>query len=161
MYPVLRPLLNKGGAGRYATREETIERLNPLIRLHHMLLRSYDDTLAGLNNVGAREQVEMLMPRARTQSGKLSETVFSLGGTPPNGTDFEPTCLMPTRSDNELLHYVLDLERDYSEVVSEEIDAIHHQERTRAILKVVKDGSEVRQDVLRSIAIRLPQPARD
>ncbi|MCH7976870.1 MAG: hypothetical protein IIC18_10030 [Bacteroidetes bacterium] len=161
MFPVLRPILNKGGAGRYATREETAERLNPLVRSHHELLLAYDNALANLDDGDARALLDALMPRARTESGKLSETVFSMGATPPNGTDLEPAGSGSKETDAELLYRVLNLERDYCETLAGEIDAIHHQERTRAILKVVRDGSEARLEVVRSLTNRLPQPARD
>ena len=160
MFRVLRPILNKGGAGRYATREESVVRVNPLVRRHHELLQAYDVALANLDDFDVTAQIVALMPRARTESGKLSETVFSMGGTPPNGTDLEPANADSPATDAELLHHVLNLERDYCEAVTNEIDAIHHHERTRAILKVVKDGSEVRQETVRTITNRLPQPAR-
>lgn len=161
MFPALRPILNKGGAGRYATREETAERLIPLVRSHHELLLAYDNALANLDDGNALALLDALMPRARTESGKLSETVFSMGATPPNGTDLEPAGSGSRDTDAELLYHVLNLERDYCETLSGEIDAIHHQERTRAILKVVRDGSEARLEVVRSLTNRLPQPARD
>ncbi len=160
MFRVLRPLLNKGGAGRYATREASAVRLNPLVRRHHELLKAYDVALANLDDADVSVMIDELLPRARTESGKLSETVFSLGGTPPNGTDLEPASADSLASDAELLHRVLDLERDYCDAVANEIDAIHHQERTRAILGVVKEGSETRQEVVRTITNRMPQPAR-
>jgi len=160
MYRVLRPILNKGGAGRYATREESGVRLNPLVRRHHELLHAYEFALANLADGDARALLDALMPRARTESGKLSETVFSMGATPPNGTDLEPAGSGSLETDTELLYRVLNLERDYCETVTSEIDAIHHQERTRAILKVVRDGSEARLEVVRGITSRLPQPVR-
>ena len=161
MFRVLRPILNKGGAGRYATREESVVRLNPLVRRHHELLQGYEVALANLKDADVAPKIVALMPRARTESGKLSETVFSMGGTPPNGTDLEPAHVDNSSTDAELLHNVLNLERDYSEAVNDEIDAIHHHERTRAILKAVKVGSESRQETVRSITNRMPQPARD
>ncbi len=160
MFSVLRPLLNKGGAGRYATREETIERLIPLVRSHHELLNAYEEVLANLDDSEATDEIQKFMSRARTESGKLSETVFSMGGTPPNGTELEPASSSLTETDAELLHNVLDIEREYCTVVTNEVDAVHHQERTRAILGVVRDGSEARQETVRTITNRMPQPAR-
>lgn len=161
MFRALRPILNKGGAGRYATREESAERLMPLVRQHHELLHAYDEVLGNIDDAEIKASIESVMPRARTESGKLSETVFSMGGTPPNSTDLEPASSNSTHSDAELLYDVLNLERAYTEAASEEVDAIHHQERTRAILKVVTEGSEARQEVVRTITNRLPQPVRD
>ena len=161
MFRVLRPILNKGGAGRYATREESVARVNPLVRRHHQLLQAYEVALANLDDADVSAKIASLMPRARTESGKLSETVFSLGGTPPNGTDMEPANATNNATDPELLYGVLGLERAYCETVTSEVDAIHHQERTRAILNVVKEGSEARQETVRSITNRMPQPARD
>ncbi|MDX1438450.1 MAG: hypothetical protein R3284_00970 [Rubricoccaceae bacterium] len=153
MFPILRPILNKGGAGYYISREETVRRLNPIVAKTHELQEAYNEVLPGLDD-DLRTQVEAHMPKARMLLGKIAETVFSAGGTPPNGVDIEAA------ADTSLFD-VLDLERGYRETVHEEIDAVHHQERTRAILKAVVQGSDDRLETLRAITNRLPQPARD
>ena len=48
MFPALRPLLNKGGAGRYISREESVARLTPVAQHHIDLLLAYDRQIAAL-----------------------------------------------------------------------------------------------------------------
>jgi bacterioferritin (cytochrome b1) len=159
MYPVLRPLLNKGGAGSYISRAETAERLLPLVEQHNRLLQAYHYALERLQDGAAREHLEALMPGARTHAAKLNETVYSAGGTPPLGTHLGPGETGRGDTDAEMLHHVLDLERDHHGALAEEIDAVHHQERTRAILGHVARGSEARLEALRTLTNRLPRPA--
>jgi bacterioferritin (cytochrome b1) len=161
MFPVLRPILNKGGAGHYVDRATTAERLNPFVAQHQRLLSAYDYALGRLRDGEAKARLEALMPHARTHAAKLSETVFSTGGTPPNGTAFDPGAFGKGSSDAEMLYHVLELERDYHDALTEEVDAVHHQERTRAILGHVARGSEERLEALRGLTNRLPRPARD
>ena len=161
MFSVLRPLLNKGGAGHYIDRATTAERLIPLLAQHLRLLSAYDYTLDRLSNAEARGLLKTLMPHARTHAAKLSETIFSTGATPPNGTQFEPGASGQGSTDAEMLHHVLGLERAYYDALMDEVDAVHHQERTRAILAHVAAGSEERLEALRSLTNRLPRPARD
>ena len=161
MFPVLRPILNKGGAGRYVSREETVPRLNPLVAQYLRVLSAYDYTLPRLSGAIDATELNALMPHARTHAAKLSETVFSMGGTPPNGTDLEPGASGQGTTDAEMLHHILDLERAYHDALTEEVDSVHHQERTRAILTHVAEGSETRLEALRVLTNRLPRPARD
>ena len=161
MYPVLRPVLGRGGAGHYIDRAETVERLLPLVDQHQRLLLAYDYTLSRLHDAEGKERLMALMPYARTEAGKLSETVFSLGGTPSNGTQFEPEAFGTGSTDGEMLHHVLEMERDYHEALTDEVDAVHHQERTRSILQAVAKGSGARMEAIRQVTNRLPRPARD
>lgn len=153
MFPILRPILNKGGAGLYITREETVERLNPIVSAAHELCEAYNVVLAGAD-AEVVDHIQPFMPKMRTLLGKLCETVFSAGGVAPNGVDVEAP------ADTSLFD-VLEREREFHKVAKEEIDAVHHQERTRAILKAVVAGSEERLEAVRFITNRLPQPARD
>ncbi|MDX1418646.1 MAG: hypothetical protein R3181_01660 [Rubricoccaceae bacterium] len=159
MFPVLRPILNKGGAGRYISREETAERLVPLAAQHNRLVQAYHYLIERLQDPAAREQLGALTPYLRTHLAKLAETIFSMGGTPPNGTDLEPGETGRGTTDAEILFHTLGLERDYRDALADEIDAVHHQERTRAILGHLRDGSETRLETLRSLTNRLPRPA--
>ena len=159
MFPVLRPILNKGGAGRYISREETAERLLPLVAQHNRLLQAYGYTLDRLDDTGAHERLDALMPYLRTHLAKLDETVYSAGGTPSNGTELEPGETGRGRSDAEMLYHLLDRERAYHDTLTDEIDAVHHQERTRAILGHLARGSETRLEALRTLTNRLPRPA--
>lgn len=159
MFPVLRPLLNKGGAGRYISRTETVERLVPLVVQHNRLLQAYGYTLDRLQDGAAKERLDALMPPLRTQLAKLDETIYSMGGKAPLGTDLEPGETGRGHTDAEMLYHVLDLERDYHQALSGEVDAVHHRERTRAILGHLARGSEARLEALRVLTNRLPRPA--
>lgn len=153
MFPILRPILNKGGAGYYISREETVERLNPLVGKAHELLATYN---AFLDSAGeqVKNQLEEHMPKMRMLLGKMCESVFSAGGIAPNGVGIA----VPNETS---LSDVLDLEREFRENAFEEIDTVHHQERTRAILKAVVEGSDGRLETVRYLMNRLPQHARD
>lgn len=159
MFPVLRPLLNKGGAGRYISREETVKRLLPLVEQHNRLLQAYHYTVERLQDGAAKEQVDALMPRLRTHLAKLDETIYSAGGTPPLGTHLRPGETGRGRTDAEMLYHVLDLERAFHDALTDEVDAVHHQERTRAILGHLARGSAERLEVLRTLTNPLPRPA--
>lgn len=159
MFTVLRPLLNKGGAGHYISRRETAERLLPLVVRHNRLLQAYGYTLDRLHNHDARGRIEALMPALRIHLGKLDEAVYSAGGTPSLGTHLEPGETGHGTTDAEMLFHVLDLERAYHGALADEVDIVHHQERTRAILGHLAAGSETRLEALRTLTNRLPRPA--
>ena len=150
MFPALRPLLNKGGAGRYISREASVERLLPVAERHLDLLALYDRALTGLTGP-AREKLDAMMPYLRTEVSKVSETILSLGGTPPSGVSREP---LPAADGDErdLLRALLDGEAAFGRDLRDEIDAVHHQERTRAILGHNADASDSRIELLRGLA---------
>ncbi len=149
MFPSLRPLLNKGGAGRYISRAESAERLMPLAQRHLDLLLDYDRQLAAMPAGPAREQIEAMMPYLRTEVAKMSETILSLGGTPPSGSGPLPPA--PAESDRDRVQGFLDAEKDFGRALRDEVDAVHHQERTRAILTHNAEASTARMDLLRGI----------
>ncbi|HYE96804.1 MAG TPA: hypothetical protein VD962_11405 [Rubricoccaceae bacterium] len=157
MHPLLRPLLNRGGAGRYLSRAESVERLQPLVRQFNRLVMDYaaaEERLAGTRHA---ERLGTLAKALRTEGGKLFETVFSLGGKAPTGADLEPDADALGRSAADVLYHLLDTERAYHEALTEEVDAVHHQERTRAILGNVARGSAARLDALRELTARYPR----
>ncbi len=158
MYAFLRPILNKGGAGLYISRAETAERLRPLQLRHLRLLRAYDDALARLADRALAGRLGALLPDARTELAKLNETVHSVGGAAAYGTAYEPGQFDPGRTDEERLFNLLDEERDYNAALAEEMDAVHHQERTRAILTAVGNGGAKRLDALREVTSRMRRP---
>ena len=57
MFPVLRPILNRGGAGYSISRQETIDRLTPHVQRGLELSRAYARTLPRLD---ARDAVARL-----------------------------------------------------------------------------------------------------
>lgn len=157
MYKYLRWFFNKGGAGRYISREQSVARLAPLIEKHLELLQSYDTAIARGLPEGTSEKITAAMDRCRTELNKLYETVFSLGGTAPTGTALKPNGASVGEDPVERLHTILRLENAYCDAVKKEIDAVHHQERTRGILKAVAQGSNQRLELLRELTVPYPR----
>ena len=153
MFPALRPVLNKGGAGRYISRQESVERLQPIAQRHLDLLLAYDRHLDTLPDGPARVQIEAMMPYLRTEVSKMSETILSLGGTPPSGAGEMGASAAPP-SDRDPVRAFLDAETDFGGALRDEADSVHHQERTRAILNHNAQASDARRDLLRGIAAR-------
>ena len=149
MFQALRPILNKGGAGFYATRAESAARLMPVAERHIDLFEDYRGALAALAPSEARDRVAALLPFFRTEMAKMSETLLSYGATPPTGLGRTPTDLGNT--DAERLLTLADRERAFAADLRGEIDAVHHQERTRAILGHNAEASDRRLDVLRDL----------
>ena len=154
MFPALRPLLNKGGAGRYISREETVERLAPISQRHLDLLFAYDRALAGLPDGPVKEQLEAMMPYLRTEVAKISETMLSLGGTPATGVEREPATDAGDAT-RDRVQTLLGAEKSFGDALREEVDIVHHQERTRAILTHNAEASTSRIDLLRALAADL------
>ena len=159
MYPILRPFLNKGGAGRSMTREESIDALNPVVHRHAELLLAYGAAIRDLSDRGLAEALDGVMNRARTELAKLKESVFALGGTPPNSTDLDPAAVRLGRDDAEILHALDDRERAYRDALSDTIGLPHHQIRTTAILENNLKGSEARIGVLHPMVTRMRRPS--
>ncbi len=151
MFPALRPLLNRGGAGFSISRQETAERLRPIIEQHLRLLQSYTAALPRVQGLRGGDGITALMPYLRTDLSKLYETQFSAGGSAPTGADMDFDAVA-TGSDADVVRRLLDLEKETRDRTFDEIDAVHHQERTRAILKVLVTGSESRAERLRAVA---------
>ncbi len=149
MFSALRPILNKGGAGHYATRAQSAERLLPVADQHLGLFEAYRGALGTLAAGAPRDRIEALMPLLRTEVSKISETLLSYGVTPPSGVGLSPTDLGAT--DAERLLALADHERAFGSALRGEVDAVHHQERTRAILGHNAAASDRRLDVLRDL----------
>lgn len=158
MYPILRPFLNKGGAGRSMTRAESIDALNPVIHRYAELLMAYEAALRDLSDRDLAGALDGVMSRARTELAKLKESVFALGGTPPNSTDLDPADVRLGRDDAEILHALNERERAYRDALRDAIDLPHHQMRTTAILKNNLTGSEDRLGVLHPMVTRMRRP---
>lgn len=149
MFPALRPILNKGGAGRYISREESVERLQPMIVRQLDLVYLYDAVVSRLAEGPAKARLTSIMPNLRTELSKLYETVFSLGGKAPTGVERDACGTDPGATDADRLGALVDAESAFGEALREEADAVHHQERTRAILLHNADASDARVGVLR------------
>lgn len=155
MYPVLKPLLNKGGAGRSLSRGETIDVLIPLVEQHIDLLSQYNAVRRALRNTEIAERLNDLLPRFRNEVGKIRETILALGGVAPTGAG-EPL-LDLEGSDGNLLYGLDQKERALRDALKEAIDYPHHQFQTLAVLKNNLEGSESRISVLRPLADRNPR----
>ena len=150
MFPALRPILNKGGAGRYISREESVERLLPMAEHHLDLCAAYDAALAALPEGMAKERLGALAPYLRIETAKIYETILSLGGTAPTGTEREPAA--PATGDAaSILSRLREAEAGFATRLTDEVDAVHHQERTRAILEHNARASASRLGVIRDI----------
>ena len=154
MYPSLRPILNKGGAGRYVSREESVERLQPIAQHHLELLAAYDAALAATPDGPARERLQAVAPYLRTETNKVYETIFSLGGTAPTGAHGMPVANLGT-TESDRFKALREAEKRFASALRDEVDAVHHQERTRAILEHNARASDSRLGVLRDIGAEL------
>jgi len=149
-------LLGRGWAGKTISREETVERINPLIEQHIKLNHYYRAASRSHSNAEVSRRLEDLLKTARTDVGKLSETVFSAGGSAYNGTDLEPEDFDLGDEDAEMLSALRDLEKDFHEAVTHERNEVEHQMRTRAILEVVQGNSDERLDTLETLHRHTP-----
>ena len=149
-------LLGRGWAGKTISREETVERINPLIEQHIKLNHYYRAASRSHSNAEVSRRLEDLLKTARTDVGKLSETVFSAGGSAYNGTDLEPEDFDLGDEDAEMLSTLRDLEKDFHEAVTHERNEVEHQMRTRAILEVVQGNSNERLDTLETLHRHTP-----
>lgn len=161
MYPVLRPFLGRGGAGRYISRAESAERLLPLIERGNVLIQRYAHLLEALPEGPARERIAAIVPFVRTDVSKLYELVYSLGGTAPTGLEMQTH---PLERAADPLAAVREAEQAFHDALRDEIDAVHHHERTRGVLASLhgqrvrgsanEGGSIARLGILRSLAAR-------
>jgi hypothetical protein len=142
-------LLNKGWAGRTIDRNETIDRVNPIIMDLTGLMHFYEDAATRLDDAAA-EEIHAALKTMRGDIGKLCETVFSAGGVAYSGTDIEPGALTLGSSPFEEL---ADRERAFCASVVEEVD-IEHQMRTRAVLAVAGSNGAHRLKMLRTLSGR-------
>lgn len=152
-------LLKKGWAGRTISREETVERLNPLIRQLTVLMYAYRHAVDHLADRAIAAELDATLKTLRADLGKLSETVLSNGGVAYNGVDLDPGSNAPGSNDDEILFNLLDAEQAFHERVEAEQE-VEHQMRTRAILGVVKQNSRDRLGLLRAHTSRRRRTAK-
>ena len=156
-------ILNKGGAGISMTRQETIDRINPIIEAYVRLNHIYEDALGRLANRDAVGQLEAFQKIARADVGKLNETVFSSGGVAYNGTDVEPgsVTLKETENDEDLLSALEDQEAAFQDQIAPEFDLkpAHHI-RTQAVLSIIRSNSQSRLDYIRGLTKRRRRTSR-
>ena len=153
MFEALRPILNKGGAGRYISRAESAERLVPVAKRHLELLDAYAGARSAAGDAAA-PRLDALLSLLRTETGKIYETLYSLGGSAPTGAG--RTAAPPAgATDAERVDALIAAERDFGPALADEAEAVHHQERTRAILMHNAARSGERLDALRALAADL------
>jgi hypothetical protein len=157
MYPLLQPILNRGGAGRSMTREESVEALVPLVVEHQRLLLAYEAAIRTLGDRGLADRLNDGMNRARTELGKLRETIFSLGGDSPNGVGLDTDVHLGT-TDAEIVHALDERERAYRDALARNLALPHHQLRSTAIIENNIKGTKARLDVLHPVVTRMRRP---
>lgn len=143
--------LNKGWAGKTISREETIERINPIIRRHSELNHAYGYAVNHVSERATASELEALQKTARADVGKLSETVLSAGGVSYNGVELEAEDFALAENEGEMIPQLEEQEEQFQQLVSDELRE-NHQIRTRAILSVVQANSRARLDYLRGLA---------
>ena len=141
-------LLKKGWAGRTLSREETVERLNPLIKQHMALNHAHNYVVNACSEAEITEALAGFQKTARMDVGKLMETVFSCGGVAYNGVEMEPEDFALDPDDNEMLFALRDQEQAFRDAVAEELN-LEHQMRTRAVLTRLQTNSQQRFDYLK------------
>ena len=137
--------LKQGWAGKTVGREETIERLNPILRTANELMQRLGAFAAESSDQDVKTRIEASLRIHRMDIGKLCETVFSCGGVAYSGTDLSPSDFAGTISQDIVLN-----ENTLSDMLAAE-SKIEHQMRTRAILGVLQENQRARQNSLRNL----------
>lgn len=154
-------IFRKAGFGASISREETIERLNPLIKHHMELNLAYNNAIDRISRADVAQRLSGFQRVARADVGKLAETVFSAGGPAYNGTDLEAENYGVGETDDEILFNLLDREQAFQDALVAEDEILHHI-RTDAVLNIVRTNSKARLNYLTDITRRRrrPRPAR-
>ena len=140
-------IFRKGRMGRTISREETAERLDPLVEKHIWLNHYYRHAIERMDSRRLAEHLAEEQRTARNDVGKLNETILSAGYTPFSGTDIEPDEIAMPESDYGMLYKILDAEEELHEALEEEKN-IEHQMRTRGLLDVIRTNSKRRLKAL-------------
>ena len=152
---MLNPILNKGGWGVSTTNADTVEALNPLLAAHVRLIFAYDALLAALGPGSPdADALAARMPTLRADSGKISEVILSLGGTPRSGTDVEPGSVAVDGDAAAMLTALADREAAYRDALDAVIDTGRQQIRTASVLGAVRQNVVARHDALGELARR-------
>ena len=140
-------LLKKGWAGRTLSRADTAHRLNRLIRTHMALNHAYNCAINRCSDKQLHERLSALQKTARTDVGKMMETVFSCGAVAYNGTDLQPA-QFELPAGKEFTALQSHEEAFLAELLAEK--ALEHQMRTEAVLNRLVISSRDRLEYLRS-----------
>lgn len=146
---MLNALLNKGGAGVSISRQETAERLDPLLRQLIGLRRYYEELIRRTSDPEIASKLEDLLRYARTDVAKLSETIHSAGAKAYTGVDLRDKPIdFDDKEDDP--SFVRNLEQKFLDAILAESKIKHHI-RTFAILKNVENNSRNRLSYLAEI----------
>ena len=143
----------KGWAGKTISRAETVDRLNPIIREHMIVNRSYDAVIKAIGDAETASALAALQKTARMNASKIAETIYSCGGVAFNGTDLDPK-QFDLGTGPAAIERLQALDSELLELLKAE-NQIEHQMRTRAIIGVVRASTEDRLTELRSQLMRL------
>lgn len=147
-------IFRKGRMGATISREETAERVDPILEQHVWLNHYYRYAIEHLEDRTLAERLAEQQRTARSDVGKLSETILSAGHVPFSGTGIEPEEIDLGSGDEDILRQVREAEEKMHDAIATDRDEAEHQMRTRAILDVVKTNSEHRLDLLRNATRR-------
>lgn len=153
-------IFQKGGIGQSLSRQDTIDRLNPLIKQHMELNHAHNAVIGALSDADLAAALSAEQRIARMDVGKMMETVFSAGGVAYNGVELEPASYHLGDTDDDMLFELLDRETALRDAVDAEfkLDGLEHQIRTKAILNNVLTHSQQRLDLLKTATKRRRRP---
>lgn len=149
-------ILKKGWAGKTISREETVQKLNPLIEAHVALNHAYTSLLPLLTSEDVKQELAAILKTARLDIGKVMEVVFSCGGTAYNGTTVEPESFALSRDD--ALTELRKQEEAFRDLLLAE-RPVEHQIRTEAVLTRLLTNSDIRLSFIRTCVRHASVPA--
>ena len=146
-------IFQKGGIGQSLSRQDTIDRLNPLIKQHMELNHAHNAVIGALSDADLGAALSAEQRIARMDVGKLMESVFSAGGVAYNGVELEPSSYHLGDTDDDMLFELLDRETALRDAEFK-LNGLEHQIRTKAILSNVLTHSQQRLDLLKTATKR-------
>jgi hypothetical protein len=147
---MLKALLNKGGAGKSISREETSDRLSVLLRQYNEIMYSYDAAIKLTIDGEQSLRLEESNRGIRDDIAKLSELILSCGGSPPLGTDMEPGDAAVGADWTQALSHLMELEASFLERLKAE-KKTPHMLRTAATIETTIAGTRSRQEILETL----------
>lgn len=140
-------LLNRGGAGKSITRQETGDAMGDLVLRLIGITRSYERLAVVIGDVEPGLKITAMQNRTRTDIGKLSEIVLSTGGVTPR--DADP--VSESDDPDQLIRALNQAERDFRDALEESLKLKHHY-RTIAVLETLQKNTEDRIALVRELA---------
>lgn len=140
-------LLNRGGAGKSITRQETAEAMNDLVRRLISIMRTYERLSVAIADVDAGLQIDAMQNRTRTDIAKLSEIILSTGGV----TQREADPVSSGEDPDQLIRALNEAERSFRDALEESLKLKHHY-RTIAVLETLHKNTDGRIALVRELA---------